>query len=223
MVQPWVCIVLANLVAQAPVAKSDPAQEQAVRSKRERLLEIYVNDAAGYTIYRDASRKQSGRAAARPGLRVDQPGPEDGQDGAVYRVDLPGPRRGSRQHLFDARRRGGVQAVPRVSFTLLSVLDVERCRDSHMDVDAPGTGHRDRPDRGCARSRPIRLRTGSRRCARSTHDFAASTKDHQERRWELRLLASAPLSLREHRSRRSWMVLSSHSSLRPGPIPRHSS
>jgi hypothetical protein len=53
----WLLIVLTTVPGQTPVAKDDAATQQAARAKRERLLEIYASEAAGYTIYRDASRK----------------------------------------------------------------------------------------------------------------------------------------------------------------------
>jgi hypothetical protein len=53
----WLLVMLTIVPGQSPVARYDPAPEQAARTRRERLREIYTSDAAGYTIYRDSSRK----------------------------------------------------------------------------------------------------------------------------------------------------------------------
>ena len=53
----WLLIVLSALLGQAPIAKDDAAAREAARNKRERLLRLYTSEAAEYTIYRDASRK----------------------------------------------------------------------------------------------------------------------------------------------------------------------
>ena len=92
------------------------------------------------------------------------------------------------------------QALPRVSSLSLSVLDVSRPAPQHLD--ARGPGHRADPIDG-APPPPRVLRNDWPRCAALTHEFSASTRDDKERHWELRLLASAALPLREHRSRTS--------------------
>jgi len=58
MDQAYLLILLLTLPSQSPAPKGDSASRPAAPSKREQLLEIYINEAAGYTIYHDASRKE---------------------------------------------------------------------------------------------------------------------------------------------------------------------
>jgi hypothetical protein len=80
----WLLIVLTTVPGQTPVAKDDAATQQAARAKRERLLEIYASEAAGYTIYRDASRKDKVELRPEPVYVWTNPVRSGGQDGAVY-------------------------------------------------------------------------------------------------------------------------------------------
>ena len=77
--------------AQQPTAQpgrsptaDNHASQQSARSKRDRLMAIYVNDAAEYTIYRDASRKERVELRREPVYVWTNPVRTRGQDGAVY-------------------------------------------------------------------------------------------------------------------------------------------
>jgi hypothetical protein len=57
MVRSWFMFLLISVPSQSPGPKGDSAAP-ATPTKREQLMEIYSKDAAAYTIYRDASRKE---------------------------------------------------------------------------------------------------------------------------------------------------------------------
>ena len=54
-----ISILAIALLAQPPASGDDPAARAAGHARSQRLLEIYTSEAAGYTIYRDASRRRS--------------------------------------------------------------------------------------------------------------------------------------------------------------------
>ncbi len=74
---------LVLLLAATCQAKSDSAFNQAARSTHERVLEIYTKDAAEFTIYRDASRKERVELRREPVLVCSDPA-RGGGDGAVF-------------------------------------------------------------------------------------------------------------------------------------------
>ena len=74
---------LVLLLAATTQAKDDSASQQAARGKHERVLAIYTNDAAEFTIYRDASRKERVELRREPVLVCSDPAREGG-DGAVF-------------------------------------------------------------------------------------------------------------------------------------------
>jgi hypothetical protein len=94
----WACIVilLTILPGQSPIATGDSASQQAARSKRERLREFYTNEAAGYTIFRDASRDERVELRREPVCVWTNPLRQGGLDGAVFvwtcrgRAEVPG-------------------------------------------------------------------------------------------------------------------------------------
>jgi hypothetical protein len=57
MVRSWLMLLLISVPSQSLGPKGDSAAP-ATPSKREQLMEIHSKDAAAYTIYRDASRKE---------------------------------------------------------------------------------------------------------------------------------------------------------------------
>jgi hypothetical protein len=185
----WACMFgfLTILPGQSPVTKDDSASRQAAGSKRERLQELYASEAAEYVIYRDASRKDKLELRHEPIYVWTNP-IRDTQDGAVYvwtcrgRAEIVGsifsmPAIGKRQR----------QLFHEFHSLSLSVLVVER-PGTHTWVWTPlAPGIEIAPIVGApapARSAPQRLA----QLRALTKDFSASTRDHQERRWELRLL-----------------------------------
>ena len=182
----WLLIVLTTVPGQSPAAKDDAAAQQAARAKRERLLEIYRTEAAGYTIYRDASRKEKVELRPEPVYVWTNPVRGGGQDGAVYVWTCRG-RAEVLGSFFSYPATGRATPVPRVSFALALGA---RCRaqGTHASTwtpQAPGIEIAPIPDAPdpapSAAQRLSQMRT-------LTRDFSASTKDDQGRSWELRLL-----------------------------------
>jgi hypothetical protein len=171
---------------QVSVAKDDQAAQQAARAKRERLLEIYTGEAEGYTIYRDASRKDRAELRREPVYVWTNPVRGGGQDGAVYVWTCKG--RAEVLGSFFSYPANGPRRLSHEFHSLsLSVLNVERSggRVSTWRPMAPGieiAPIQGAPSPGSSpHQRLSQMRTLS-------HEFSASTKDREERRWELRLL-----------------------------------
>jgi hypothetical protein len=181
----WLLLIfiLPALLGQAPASKEDPASQQAARSKRERLLEIYTNDAAGYTIYHDASRKERVELQREPVYVWTNP-VREGEDGVVFVWTCRG-RAEVLGTFFSFPSSGQRKLCHEFHSLSLSVLDVSRTGPNTWTPEAPGIeltpiAGAPRP----ARSAPQRLA----QMHELTHDFAASTKDNKVRSWELRLL-----------------------------------
>ena len=150
----WLLVMLTTVPGQSPVAKDDPAP--AGRPGKARTAPGNLHGRRGGI--HDLPRRQSqgkGRVAARAGLRLDEPGAGRRAGRRGLCVDLPGARRGSRLLLF-VPREGAAKPVPRVSFALALGARRRARRRTCIDLDAPGSGHRDRTDSGRACSRPIR-------------------------------------------------------------------
>ena len=121
----WLLIVLTFMPGQSPVAKDDQAAQQAARAKRERLLEIYVNEAAGYAIFRDSSRKERVALRREPVYVWTNPVRGGEQDGAVYVWTCRG--RAEVLGTFFSYPATGPRHLSHEFHSLsLSVLDVER-------------------------------------------------------------------------------------------------
>jgi hypothetical protein len=187
MVQTWLLLLLvAAPVGQSPGPKDDPASQRAARIKRQRLLEIYGKEAADYTIYRDASRKDKLELRHEPVYVWTNPIREGGQDGVVYlwtcrgRVEVVG-------GFFSFPATGPRNLYHEFHSLSLSVLDVQR-PGSHTwnwTPEAPGIAM------ATIEGAPAPARSASQRLSQMralTRDFSASTRDHKERGWELRLL-----------------------------------
>jgi hypothetical protein len=177
-------ILLLVLPIQPPALKGDSKLQQAARSRREQLLEIYINEAAGYTIYRDASRKERVELKREPVYVWTNPVRQGGQDGAVFVWTCRGRAEvlGSFFSVVEAGKRKLYHEFHSLS---LSVLDVSRAGSNTWIPEAPGIELT--PFTGA----PAPASSAPRRLAQMralTHDFSASTKDHEDRAWELRLL-----------------------------------
>jgi hypothetical protein len=177
-------LILPSLLGQSPAPKDDSASREAARIKRERLLEIYTKDAAEYTIYHDASRKERVELQREPVYIWTNPVRDGGQDGVVFVWT----RRGRAEVLgsfFSFPATGPRKLYHEFHSLSPSVLDVSRIGANTWTPEAPGielSPIADTPDPG--RSAPQRLA----QMRALTHDFSASTKDDKERSWELRLL-----------------------------------
>ncbi len=73
------------LLAATMQAKDDSTSKRPDRIKHERLLEMYTNDAAGYTIYRGRQPQRESRVLVpRAGLGLFGSAARGGGDGAVF-------------------------------------------------------------------------------------------------------------------------------------------
>jgi hypothetical protein len=182
----WLLVVLTSVPGQLSAAQDKAETQQAARAKRERLLQIYGAEAAGYAIYRDASRKEKVELRPEPVYVWTNPVRGGGQDGAVYVWTCRG--RAEALGSFFSYPASGPRHLSHEFHSLsLSVLDVERSGSHAMTwkPQAPGIAIAPIPDApGPAQSAVQRL-SQMRALAR---DFSASTKDDQGRSWELRLL-----------------------------------
>jgi hypothetical protein len=182
----WLLLFLAAWLGQSPVPKDESASQRAARLKRERLLEIYTNDAAGYTIYHDASRKERVELRREPVYVWTNPVREDGQDGAVFVWTCRG-RAEVLGTIFSFPATGPRKLYHEFHSLSLLVLDVQRSGTHTWTWTPLAPGIEMAPITGAARpgrSAPQRLS----QMRALTRDFSASTKDSKERRWELRLL-----------------------------------
>jgi hypothetical protein len=189
MVRRVVWLVLLPLVmGQAPGQSpgrsrgSDVASDP-TRPKKERLLAIYLGEAEGYTIYRDASKKEKVELLREPvyvwGNLV-----RDTQDGAVYVWTCRG-RPEVVATFFSYPQVGPRKLHHELHSLATTVLDVTRPNEPYWKPEAPGVDFSPLPDA------PAPARTASQRLIQMralSREFSASSLDKQEKRWELRLL-----------------------------------
>jgi hypothetical protein len=166
-------------------AQDDSAFKPADRSKHERILAVYTSDAAEYTIYRDASRKDRVELRREPVLVCSDP-VRSGGDGAVFvwtcrgRAEVIGT-------IFSFPSIGPRKLYHEFHSLSLSVLDVSRSgtHASTWTPLAPGI------ELAALPGAPRPARTGAQRLSQMralARDFSASTRDSSEKRLELRLL-----------------------------------
>ncbi len=182
----WLLLILSALLGQAPISNDDAAAREAARNKRERLLKLYTSEAAEYTMCRDSSRRDQLELRREPVYVWTNPLREGGQNGAVFvwtcrgRADVIG-------SIFSSPEPGKRHIYHEFHSLALSVLDVQRS-GRHAKTWTPlAPGVDVRPIAGA----PSPLPSAPQRLAQMrtlTRDFAASTLDHKDRRWELRLL-----------------------------------
>jgi hypothetical protein len=177
-------LLLPALVSQTMFARDNSEPQQAGPSKREQLLEVYTNDAAEYTIYRDGSRTEKAELRREPVFVWTNVLGAGDEYGAAFvwtcrgRVEVLGT-------FFSFPEAGQRKLCHEFHSLSLSTLDVNRSAPKCWNPEAPGielTSILDAP--APANSVPRRL-VQMRALA---HDFSASTRDGKERHWELRLL-----------------------------------
>jgi hypothetical protein len=182
----WLMLFMLSLPGQPPVTKGESASAPAVRSKREQLLEIYSKDAASYTIYRDASRKEKEKVELQrePVFNWTNVLGAGDEYGAVFvwtcrgRAEVIGT-------VFSFPEAGQRKLCHEFHSLSLSTLDVTRLGPSAWNPEAPGIELAPIPAAPAPASSPPKRLVQMRALA---HEFSASTKDSKERRWELRLL-----------------------------------
>jgi hypothetical protein len=180
----WLMLLLLALPSQAPGPQGESASQQAARTKRERLMEIYSNDADGYAIYRDVSRKERVELQREPVYVWTNPVRDGGQDGVVFVWTCRG-RAEVLGTFFSFPEAGQRKLCHEFHSLSLSVLDVNRVGSQTWTPEAPGIELTTVADAPQPASSPQQRLAQMRALA---HDFSASTKDDKERRWELRLL-----------------------------------
>jgi hypothetical protein len=177
-------LLLPALVGQGPPASDGTRTAEASKAKRERLLAIYGDDAASYTIYRDASRKEKLELQPDPVYVWTNPTRSGGQDGAVFvwtwrgRAEVVG-------CIFSNPATGPRDLNHEFQSLATTVLDVTRPPPHTWTPEGPGVDLTPipgaPPPAASAKARLVQMRA-------LTRDFTASTLDKQEVRWELRTL-----------------------------------
>jgi hypothetical protein len=183
-------ILVFALLAQPPAPRDDPAARAAGHARNKYLLEVYTAEAAGYTIYRDASRKETLELRREP-VYIWSNQVRDGSYGAVYvwtsrgRAEVIGT-------VFSLPTDGPSARGPNrdlcheLHSLSVSVLDVSRSpRANRWTPRAPGVELTPipgaPPPAPSAAQRLAQMRTLAR-------EFSATTRDMNDRQWDLRLL-----------------------------------
>ena len=109
-----------------PIAVDNQASQQSARTKRDRLMEIYLSEAAEYTIYRDASRKERVELRREPVYVWTNPVRAGGQDGALYVWTCRGRAGSSAPFFFSFPAKGPRRLYHEFHSLSLTVLDVQR-------------------------------------------------------------------------------------------------
>jgi hypothetical protein len=176
-------LILQVLVWPAAQAQQD-SPGTATKGKRDQLLEIYRTEAAGYTIYRDSSRKERVELQREPVYVWTNPVRSNGQDGAVFVWTCRG--RAEVLGTFFSYPSTGPRSLNHELHALATtVLDVTREGANTWTPEAPGI------DPAPIAGAPAPARTAKLRLAQIralTRDFSSSTQDDKEKRWELRIL-----------------------------------
>jgi hypothetical protein len=172
---------LPTLRGQTPAPKDNTAAaQQAARSKRERLLQIYTKDAAEYTIFHDSSRREGVELQRDPVYVWTNPVRDGGQDGVVFVWTCRG-RAEVLGTFFSFPSTGERKLCHEFHSLSPSVLDVSRPGPNTWTPEAPGIELTPIADA------PLPARSAPQRLAQMralTQDFSAATKDDKERRWE---------------------------------------
>jgi hypothetical protein len=178
-------VSLILVLAATTQSKDDSTSQQAAQRRHERILEIYTSDAAEYTIYRDASRRDRVDLRREPVLVCSNP-TRLGGDGAVFvwtcrgRAEVIGT-------FFSFPTIGPRQLYHEFHSLSLSVLDVSRAGTHSANWTPLAPGIELVALTGAPRPAPsAALRLSQMRAL--TRDFSASTTDRTNRRLELRLL-----------------------------------
>ena len=77
-------MILALAILAQPPADDDSSATAFAREKRERLLEFYTSEAAGYTFHRDAEHHEKLELRRKPVFVWNNVVRNNGQDGAVF-------------------------------------------------------------------------------------------------------------------------------------------
>jgi hypothetical protein len=174
-------LLLPGLLGQAPATvEGDPA----ARVKRERLREIYLEDASSYQIYRDLGHKEKVELRRDPVYVWTNPTQTEGQDGHVFvwtcrgRAEVVGT-------IFSTPNIGPRRVIHELHSLSLATLEVDRPGATGWKPLAPGIELK--PLAGA----PVPSKSAAQRLLQMRslgREFSASAVDYAGKRWELRLL-----------------------------------
>lgn len=176
-------LILALVIAMQ--AKDDAPTKPGSGAAYALSLEIYANDAAEYTIYRDARRTERVELRRDPVLICSDPA-RGGGDGAVYVWTFHGHPEAIAS-FFSFPTIGPRQLYHEFHSLSLSILGVSRSgrQASHWTPRAPGV------ELAVIPGAPRPAQSTAQRLSQMralTRDFSGFTTDHASRRLELRLL-----------------------------------
>jgi hypothetical protein len=174
-------LLLPALLGQAPDARPDPA----ARGRRERLLELYRGEAAGYVIHRDPALKEKVELRREPVYTWTNPIRGGEQDGAVFvwtcrgRAEVIGT-------FFSYPSTGPRNLNHELHSLSTSTLAVTRPGGANTwTPQAPGIEPAPIADAPAPAPSPAQRLLQIRELTRA---FSATSEDLKEKRWELRLL-----------------------------------
>jgi hypothetical protein len=185
MRRPWLLLFLPFLLGQSRAPQPGSAPQDAAKRRHERLLEIYTNEAASYTIYRDAGHREKVDLNREPVYVWTNPVRAGGrQDGAVFVWTCRG-RAEVLGSVFSFPATGPRDLYHEFHSLSLSVLDVSRPGPHSWTPEAAGIELKPiegaPPPANLASQRLLQMRE-------LTGDFSATTEDNKGKSWELRLL-----------------------------------
>jgi len=177
-------VLLLLIALPGPTRAADPPADAPARTKRERLLEIYTHEAAGYVIYRDPARTEKVELRRQPVFSWTNPVRSGGQDGEVFVWTCRG--RAEVIGTFFSDPATGPRNLNHELHSLSTAkLEVSREGDHTWSPKAAGVEPAPIPDApapaGTAAARLAQMRE-------ATRDFAATTEDQKGEQWQLRIL-----------------------------------
>ncbi len=184
-----VCLVLLPaLLGQAPAGSAGKG-DRAMEGKHERLLKIYTREVEGYTIHRDASRREKLELRPKPVYIWTNPLRAGGQDGAVFVWTYRG-RAEVLATIFSNPATGNRGIQHELHSLATTVLDVSRqaapeSKGETWSPKVPGVTLAAIPQADAPANTPALRLNQLRALARG---FSGTTRDNDKNRWELRML-----------------------------------
>jgi hypothetical protein len=181
-------VLVPALMAQAPDG-SAPKRDGAAKAKHERLLQIYRQEAEGYTVHHDARREEKLELRPKPVYVWTNPLRAGGQDGAVFVWT----RRGCAElvgTIFSYPATGQRSIQHELHSLATTVLDVSR----HGSPGSGGEGWTPKVPGitlAAVPGAPAPSQAPSQRLAQIREfgrEFSGTTEDQYKNRWELRML-----------------------------------
>ncbi len=164
-------------------------RDKALERKRERLLEIYTREGQGYTVHRDASRRERLELRQKPVYVWTNPLRAGGQDGAVFVWTCRG--RAELLGTFFSYPATGKRGIQHELHSLApTVLDVSRqippeSKGNTWTPKVPGITLAPIPEAAAPVPKPAQRLAQMRELAR---EFSGTTEDQSKNRWDLRML-----------------------------------